>query len=536
MKENFAVTPDVVIVGAGPVGLMLAIELGLAGIRPIVLERLSEPSTEPKANGLVGQIVPMIDRRGLYESLSGSKRPPQPNSSYFMFSALPLDLSRLEQSPVYNLPAPQQRIVQVLEQRAVELGAEIRRGSEVVGLVAGDDTVTLRVSDATGMRTLHTRYLVGADGGRSAVRKLSGIDFPGVSYDGRITRTVHATVPAEWVDPGTGELVVPGYGRIRPFLPLRTETGGFSYAPFPGHPALVSTTEWQKPETEEPMTLADMRASIGRVLGVDLPLAPPSGDGPHVLRRMVGGNTRVAAAFRNGRIFLAGDAAHVFANGGGPGLNVGLQDSMNLGWKLAAELHGRAPSGLLDSYEHERRSAARRTVMSSQAQSALIAPGSDVTALRELFTELLDDTATIGHLAELIAGSDIRYAMGESAAHPLVGRCAPDLELITAAGPVRLAELTRTARPLLLDLTGDTTLAEVVAGWRDRVDVIAARPVAPDSGITGLLLRPDSYVAWASATTHPNAVERESLRAAMERWFGVGGVDREVRDTVGSVH
>jgi hypothetical protein len=238
-----------------------------------------------------------------------------------------------------------------------------------------------------------------------------------------------------------------------------------------------------------------------------------------VLRRLTGGNTRVADRFADGRVFLIGDAAHVYAaTGGGPGLNLGLQDAVNLGWKLAAVIRGSAPPGLLNSYETERRPAAHRMVVNAQAQSALIAPGGDVTGLRELFTELLRDRSTVQRLAELIAGADVRYEMGEPEAHPLTGRFAPDMELHTPAGPVRLAELTRTARPLLLDLTERASLAGTLGLGHDYLDIVTARPqvAAP----TALLLRPDCHVAWASASPEPDPTEIEALRAAVRRWFG----------------
>ncbi|EHR60498.1 FAD-dependent monooxygenase [Saccharomonospora cyanea] len=511
-------TTDVVVVGGGPNGLMLACELGLAGVRPIVLERLPEPNREPKANGLLGQVVRMLDRRGLHERLSGSAEPPQPNSAYFMFGALSLDLSLLEDSPVHALPAPQHRIEQVLQQRALELGAEIRRGHEVVGMSQDDDAVTVEIAGPAGAYRLRARYLVGADGAHSVTRKLSGIGFPGVTYDRMTVRSAHATVPTEWVDPDTGTLDVPGYGTVAPFLPHRTEHGGFSYAPLPGHPPLLSTTEWDQPETGTPMSLDELRASVRRVLGVDVPLGPPEGEGPHVLRRLTGGNTRVAERFSEGRVFLIGDAAHVFsATGGGPGLNLGLQDAVNLGWKLAAEVHGGAPPGLLNSYGTERRAAAHRMVLNAQAQSALIAPGGDVTGLREVFGELLRDRNAVRRLAELTTGADVRYDMGGAATHPLVGRFAPELALRTSTGVVRLAELTRTARPLLLDLTEEATLARTLSEWHDQVDVVTAHPQT--GAPTALLLRPDCHVAWATASPHPDAADRQALRAALRRWL-----------------
>ncbi|WP_328885081.1 FAD-dependent monooxygenase [Streptomyces sp. NBC_00316] len=511
---------DVVIAGGGPNGLMLACELSLAGIRPIVLERLPEPSEEPKANGLLGQVVRMVDHRGLYERLSGTPGPPRPNSAYFMFAAMNMDLSLLQDSPLYGLPVPQRRIVQVLEERAGELGVDIRRGHRVVGVSQDDDAVTVDVAGSDEEYRLQARYLVGADGAHSATRKLSGIGFPGVSYDRKTTRTAHVTVPAACVDPATGALDVPGHGAILPFLPHRSEHGGFAYAPFPGHPPLISTTEWDQPGTDEPMSLDELRASISRVLGADVPLGPPTGEGPHVLRRLTGGNTRVAEKFRDRRVFLIGDAAHVYAAGGGPGLNLGLQDAVNLGWKLAARLRGGAPPGLLDSYEAERRQAERRMVMNAQAQSALIAPGSDVTALRELFTELLGHRDTVQHLADLTAGADVRYDMGIPDAHPAVGRFVPDAELHTPTGTVRLAELTRTGRPLLLDLTADASVARALEGRGDQMDIVTAQPRPTAPAAASLLLRPDCYVAWASDSPRPDSAELDALRTAADRWFG----------------
>ncbi|MEV7777013.1 FAD-dependent monooxygenase [Kitasatospora sp. NPDC088351] len=522
-------TADVVIVGGGPNGLMLACELSLAGVRPVVLESLSEPGEEPKANGLLGQVVPMVDRRGLYQRLGGDPGPPRPNSAYFMFASLLLNLGMLKDSPLHGLPVPQRRIVQVLEERATELDVDIRRGHRVVAIAQDDEGVTVDVDGPDGAYRLRTRYLAGADGAHSITRKQAAIGFPGVSYDRTTSRAAHATVPAEWVDPATGALNVPGCGAVLPFLPHRTEQGGFSYAPFPGHPPLVSTMEWDQPEPDGPMSLDELRASVRRVLGADVPLDPPAGAGPHVLRRLSGGNTRVAERFRDRRIVLVGDAAHVYAAGGGPGLNLGLQDAVNLGWKLAAEIRGSAPPGLLDSYEPERREAARRMVMNAQAQSALIAPGSDVTALRELLAELLGHRDTVQHLADLVAGTDVRYDMGGNDGHPLVGRFAPDLDLRTPAGTVRLAELARSARPLLLDLTEDSSAARAMAPWRDRVDIVTAQPQAPAPVATALLLRPDCYVAWASGSPRPDQAGLEALRAAARRWFGIADAEHDSR-------
>ncbi|MET8388711.1 FAD-dependent monooxygenase [Streptosporangium canum] len=208
-------TADVVIAGGGPNGLMLACELSLAGVRPVVLERLPERTGENRANGLVGQVVRMLDRRGLYGPLSGSQDPPRPGAS-FVFGALPLDLSALADNPLYTLPVPQRHVEQVLEERAIGLGVEIRRGHELTGLSQGGDAVTVDIAGPAGAYRLRTRYLIGADGGRSLTRKLSGIGFPGVTKDNMVSRTAHATVPASMIDPASGGLNLPGYGVIPP--------------------------------------------------------------------------------------------------------------------------------------------------------------------------------------------------------------------------------------------------------------------------------------------------------------------------------
>ncbi|MFF1968439.1 FAD-dependent monooxygenase [Streptomyces sp. NPDC058232] len=239
-----------------------------------------------------------------------------------------------------------------------------------------------------------------------------------------------------------------------------------------------------------------------------------------MLRRLTGGSTRVAEQFRDRRAFLIGDAAHVYASAGGPGLNLGLQDAINLGWKLAAEIRGSAPPDLLDSYDTERRQAAHHMVINAQAQAALTAPGSDVTALRELFTELLGHPSTVQQLADLTAGTDVRYDVAGPHAHPLVGRFAPDMELQTPTGTVRLAELTRPARPLLLDMTEDATVAGELAQWHEQVDIVIARHRSPAPVATALLLRPDCYVAWASASPRPDPADLGALRPATQRWFG----------------
>ncbi|MEV4823302.1 FAD-dependent monooxygenase [Micromonospora sp. NPDC049274] len=494
---------DVLIVGAGPNGLMLACELALAGVHPVVLERHATPTREPRANGVVGQVVRLLDRRGLYTRLSGENTPPTPQPA-FVFGAFPLDLTMLAENPHYVLGVPQAQLEATLAARAAELGVDLRRGHEVVDLRQRPDAVEVRLADGT---RLTARFLVGADGGRSAVRRLAGIDFPGATFDRSVSRTATVTVPTSSLDPETGGLRVPGFGVVPPFQHTRTERGMIAWAPFPGRPAILSTTEWPDAPTndETPMSLAELRASVTRVLGADVALGEP--DEPGLLRRLTGQNTRIAARYRAERVLLVGDAAHVHPAIGGPGLNLGLQDAANLGWKLAATVRGWAPPGLLDTYEAERRPVAERVVMSTRAQSALIGPGDEITGLRELFAELLRTPEVTGHIAALMSGADIRYPADPG--DPLAGRSAPDVVVHGDHGAVRLAELTRAARPLLLDSTG--VYVEVAAPWRDRVDVVTG--ALRGTTATALLVRPDCFVAWSAG-------DADTLRAALTRHFG----------------
>lgn len=410
---------------------------------------------------------------------------------------------------MYLLPRPQHEMEQILGEHAGTLGAEIRRGHEITGFTQDENSVTVQVRGPDGPYEIAAGYLVGADGGRSTVRKLAGIDFPGVSWDETVARSANVRIPHSFVDPATGGLKLET-GVIPPFQHHRTETGLFVFAPFdPANPALSTNERGGAADfaEDDPLTMEELRASVHRVLGVDLPLEPPSGPGPFLLRRLAGGNTRIAETYRRGRVLLVGDAAHVHSAIGGPGLNLGLQDAANLAWKLAAEVRGWAPPGLLDSYEAERRPVSQRVVMHTQAQSALVAPGPEVTALREFFGELLASPDARQHIADLMSGADIHYGTD-----PNSGRWAPDLPL---ADPGPLTAAYRAARPVLLDLTPGAVLADVAEPWHDRVITVSA--TATGDAPTALLIRPDGYVAWSSADAEPAV---ETLRTALAQWFG----------------
>ena len=270
---------------------------------------------------------------------------------------------------------------------------------------------------------------------------------------------------------------------------------------------------------EPPMSLADLEASAKRVLGVDVPLRPTSPGAPLDLRRFFGINSRIASRYQVGRVLLLGDAAHVHAPIGGPGLNLSLQDAVNLGWKLAAVLKGRAQPALVATYETERRPAAERVIMQTRAQLALFRPGPEVTALRELFSELLTGPETVCRLSDLLSGADNRYAVGAET-HPLVGRWVPDFAVTNDSGTRRVAELARSGLPLLLDVTDSGVVAAAMAASANRLTVAAGRPVG-DVAATALLVRPDGYVAWASSTPAPGLDELAELRGVLARWFGI---------------
>jgi 2-polyprenyl-6-methoxyphenol hydroxylase-like FAD-dependent oxidoreductase len=515
-------TADVVIAGAGPTGLMLAIELRLGGVTAVVVEQLPEISEIPKGNGIFGMSVPMLDYRGLLEPLRAEATYAGPVPSFF-FGPLTLDFSRLGSSPLHVLAAPQRTIERKLADRLSQLGGSVRRGHQMTGLSRAGDAVTIDVTGPDGSYRLRARYLVGCDGAHSGVRKLAGIGFPGVTSD-TVARIGRVRVPADLIVAGTGELEVPGAGRLRVMQPVRNPRGMYSIGPqanvdkaAPRDVYIISTHE-EDPDADltAPITLDELADSVRRVIGADLPMSDPIW-----LTRLVG-NSRQADRYRDGPILLAGDAAHVFGLGGS--INVGLLDAVNLGWKLAAQVRGSAPEGLLDSYHAERHAAGQRALLQSRAQRALLADDDYARAARQLVSELLAYPEPLRHVGELIAGSDIRYDMAAQGTagqpvHPLTGGLAPDLRLATADGRTRVAELMRAARPVLLDFTEDGRLAASATGWDGPVTLLICKPLTGTAPADGLLIRPDGYVAWASG---PGAAEPPGgLTRALGTWCGV---------------
>jgi 2-polyprenyl-6-methoxyphenol hydroxylase-like FAD-dependent oxidoreductase len=515
---------DVVIAGAGPDGLMLACELGLAGIRPVVLDPTPAPNLQPRANRIAGQAARILDHRGLYSAIAGTAEPPKP-VSHWMFAGFPLDLAAVPDSQLFVVPVQQHGLVELLTERAAEYDTEIRWGHALTGFDQDDDGVTVRVDGPDGAYDLTAKYFVGADGGHSKTRHLAGIEFAGMSSFDLVVRIGFNVVPPdEWVAPVSD---APGSDHLPPQRSHRTDRGVFSFGAMGSRVAvmtyeLASSPSEQRSDDladEPPLSLAELQASATRVLGQEVPLRPTSPDAPIDLRRFIGINSRVASRYQAGRVLLVGDAAHVHAPIGGPGLNLSLQDGVNLGWKLAVVLSGRAQPALLATYETERRPAAERLLMQTRAQLALFRPGPEVTALRELFAELLTDTNNVRRIGDLQSGADNRYVMGDPDVepHPLVGHWVPDFGVVSGGGKRRIAELARDGRPLLIDLTESGSVAAAFADAGGHLTVVAGRPVG-EVAATALLVRPDGYVVWASSQAQPGL---DDLRGALKHWFGI---------------
>jgi 3-(3-hydroxy-phenyl)propionate hydroxylase len=479
----------VLIAGGGPTGLMLAGELALAGVDVAIIERRSNGELEgSRAGGLHARTIEVLDQRGIADRFLSEGQAMQVAS----FGHIRLDISDFPTRHNHGLALWQKHIERILAGWVDELAIPVYRGREVTGFAQDDDGVDVALSDG---ETLRTGYLVGCDGGRSVVRKAAGIAFPG--WDPTVSHLiaeVRLTEEPEWGmrNDATG---LHGLSKL--------DDGGL---------VRVMVTEREVGRSDEP-TLRDLSEALIAVYGTDYGVHSPV-----VLSRFTD-VARCAESYRSGCVLLAGDAAHVHYPAGGQGLNIGVQDAVNLGWKLAQVVKGTSPDGLLDTYEAERHPVAALVLRNSLAQVALLRrPDDRINALRETLSELLGMDEPRKRFAAMMSGLDVSYDCGEG--HPLLGRRMPDLELITVGGPQRAFTLLHAARPVLLNFGAPEKLD--IAPWADRLrsfDVAyTGEWELPVCGVvsapTAVLIRPDGHVAWVGEGSDAG------LRDALTLWFG----------------
>lgn len=478
---------QVIVVGAGPVGLLLAGELRLGGAEVVVVERLARPTTESRASTLHARTMELFDQRGLLDPLG---TPPRDAMGHF--GGIPLDLGRLPSPHAGIWKVPQTRTEELLADWARGLGADLRRGHELTGLVQRDGHVEAELAGPAGPVRLRASYLVGCDGERSTVRRSAGFAFPGAAASKEMLRADVAgiDIPNRRFERLPGGLAV---AARRSDGVTRVMVHRF------GEPPAERTRE---PEFAE---IAKVWADVtGEDIGGGTPLWVNAFDN----------TSRQAARYRDGRVFLAGDAAHVQMPVGGQALNLGLQDAANLGWKLAAAVGGHAPAALLDTYHEERHPVGRRVLANIQAQAHVLLGAGDVDAVRTVLAELLEFDSVRRYLAAMISGLDVRYDVGPGR-DPLLGMRVPPAELRTGSGPTSTFRLLRAARGVLIDLSDASRWATVATPWTDRVRPVAARASGdgPLRGLAAMLLRPDGHVVW----TDTDGTDPET---ALRRWFG----------------
>ncbi|GAA0904497.1 rifampin monooxygenase [Virgisporangium ochraceum] len=469
---------DVIVVGGGPTGMMLAGELRLHGVHVVVLEKDDAPPPFVRSLGLHVRSIEVMDQRGLLDTFLAHGRQFQVGG-YFAGITKPWP-DGLDTAHPYILGIPQTITDRLLTEHATGLGAELRRGTAVVGLSQDGEGVTAELADGSRVRA---RFLVGCDGGRSTVRKLLGVGFPGEpTRKETLLGEMEVTAPAETVASVVAE--------------VRRTHLHFGLGPLgDGAYRVVVPAAGVTVDRAVPPTIDDFRRQLTEYAGTDFGV-----HSPRWLSRF-GDATRQAERYRIGRVLLAGDAAHVHPPLGGQGLNLGVQDAFNLGWKLAAEVAGRAPDGLLDSYHTERHPVAAAVLDNTRAQGVLMSTEPGPRALRRIMSELMDFADVNRYLMERVTGLDIRYDLGDG--HPLLGRRMRDVPLKRG----RLYELMRRGRGLLLDRTGRLS----VDGWADRVDHVA--DPSDDLDAPAVLLRPDGHVAWVGD-------DQPGLSGHLARWFG----------------
>jgi 3-(3-hydroxy-phenyl)propionate hydroxylase len=478
----------VVIAGGGPTGMMLAGELTLAGIDVVVVERRTSQDLDgSRAGGLHSRTIEVLDQRGIADRFLAEGQAMQIQG----FVGIPLDISDFPTRHNYGLALWQRDFERILAGWLAELGVPILRGCEVTGFVHDDTGADVELS---GHASLRAEYLVGCDGGRSVVRRSAGIDFPGL-------------------DPSTSWMIAEVAMTEEPQIGMRREGGGIGPVDREDGrgPYRVVLQEQPDEDAGEP-TLQDLREALIGAYGTDYGVHSPTW-----ISRFTDA-TRQAESYRRGRVLLAGDAAHIHPPQGGQGLNVGVQDSVNLGWKLAQVVDGTSPEGLLDTYHAERHPVGARVLHNTMAQVALSSPDDRHQALRDIMAELLGIDEPRKRIAAMFSGLDIQYDLGEG--HPLLGRRMPDLDVHTADGPTRVFTLLHDARPVLLNL-GEPGGFDI-SPWANRVRLVDAKhvgvwelPVLGEiAAPPAVLIRPDGHVAWAGELPDPE------LPRALATWFG----------------
>jgi 2-polyprenyl-6-methoxyphenol hydroxylase-like FAD-dependent oxidoreductase len=492
---------EVVIAGGGPTGLMLAGELALAGIDVAIAERRAgQDITGSRAGGLHARTLEIFDQRGIVERFLSEGQKAQAVG----FAGVTLDISDFPTRHPYSLGLWQNHIERILAGWVGELKVPIYYGIEAAGFTQDDTGVDIELSDG---RSLRAQYLAGCDGGRSLIRKAAGIAFPGSepTTSNLVAEAELSELPPEW-GIRRDALGIHSIGRVE----YEIRDGKIIYAD--KGPVRVLVTERQTGHTTEP-TLDDLRAALIAVYGTDYGIHSPTS-----ISRFTDA-ARQAETYRKGRVLLAGDAAHVHAPDGGQGLQTGVQDAVNLGWKLAQVIRGTSPESLLDTYHTERHPVGARVLRNTLAAVALRRDDDRIRALRDIMAGFLSMGEPRRTFAAEISGLGIHYDLGEG--HPLLGRRMPDLDLMTAHGPLRGFTLLHDARPVMLNL-GEPGAFDI-GPWADRVKVIdveyAGEWVLPVLGEitapTAVLVRPDGYVAWVGEGTPSGLAE------ALTTWFGM---------------
>ena len=478
----------VVIAGGGPTGMMLAAELALAKVDVAIVERRpNHVLVGSRAGGFHSRTIEVLDQRGVADRFLAEGQVAQAA----MIGATVLDMSDFPTRHPYSLGIWQNQIERIMAAWIAELLVRIYYGCEVTGFAPDDAGVKVELSDGESLRA---QYLVGCDGGRSVIRKAAGIEFPG------------------W-DPTKSNLIAEVEVTEEPPRGIRHDATGIHglHRLEDGRTVRVIVTEQQLGPSSEP-TLHDLSAALITVYGTDFGIHSPTW-----IARFTD-MTRQAATYRAGRVLLAGDSAHVHYPAGGQGLSLGVQDAVNLGWKLAQVVKGTSPDSLLDTYQDERHPVAARALQHTMAQSALQRPDDRIKALVDMVSELASMDEPRKRLAGIISGLDIHYDLGEG--HPLLGRRMPDLDLVTDDGPLRVFALLHEAKPVLLNF-GEPGGVDITP-WADRVQMIDAEyvglwelPVLGEvSAPTAVLIRPDGYVAWLGDG------KDTGLRDALITWFG----------------